>query len=212
MTAEPGCRISSDATFFVAQPPGRIWGQFSLQALSGAHSASRPYLGFIQPPGLIWGSFNLQALSGAHSASRPYLGLIQYPGRIWGLFSLQAMSGAHSASRPYVGPIHSPFQCVPGDLFLGVKGLRYEAEKSCQFSAKVKNTWSFISAPPCVVMASCLIRHRDSRTFSLLQATVFVTSRAGREVVTTTVFLNFQLFLNVTRCQLLKSLRIFGRR
>jgi hypothetical protein len=126
--------------FFVAQPPGRIWGSFSLQAVSVAHSASRQYLGPVHPPGLIWGLFSLQAVSGVHSTSRPYVGPIQLPGRIWGSFSLKAVPGAHSAPRPYVGHIHSPIQCVPGDLFLGVKGLRYEAEKSCQFSAKVKNT------------------------------------------------------------------------
>jgi hypothetical protein len=297
MTAEPGFRISSDATFLSLHslqavhgthsasrpylgpiwPPNLIWGPFRLQAVSGAHSASRPYLGPIRPPSLIWGPFRLQAISGARSASRPYLGPIQPPGRIWGLFSLQvylgfiqpqgriwgpyslqavagarpspgriwglhslqamsgahtasrpylgpiqppdhiwgpyslqAVSGAHSASRPYLGPIQPPIQCLPGDLFLGVKGLGYEAEKSSQFSAKVKNTWSFISAPPCVVMVSCLIRHTDRRTFSLMQAALFVKSHAGFEVVTE-VFLNFQLFLKITRSQLVKSHRRFGR-
>jgi hypothetical protein len=183
----------------------------SLHALSGAHSAFRPYLRPIQPPGRIWGSFSFQAVSGAHPASRPYLGPFQPPDHIWGPYSLQALSGAHSASRPYLGPIQPPIQCLPSDLFLGVKGLRYEAEKSSQFSAKVKKAWGFICAPPCVLIVLCLIRHTDRRTFSLMQATLFVTSHAGFEVVTE-VFLNFQLFLNVTRCQLVKSHRRFGRR
>ena len=144
MTAEPGFRISSDATFLSLH---------SLQAVSGAYSVSWPYLGPIQPPGRSRGSFSLQTVSGAYSASRPYLRLIQPPGCMWVPFILL-------------------FNVYPEICFSGVKGLRFEVEKPCQFSAKVKNTWSFISAPPCVVMASCLIRHRDRRTLSLMRGTV----------------------------------------
>jgi hypothetical protein len=114
MTAELGFRISSDASFLLLH---------NLQAVSGDHSASRPYLGLIQPRGRIWDPYRIQAVSGAHTASRPYLGLVQPPGRIRGLFSLQAVSGAHSTSRPYLGPIQPRIQCLPGDLFPGGKGV-----------------------------------------------------------------------------------------
>jgi len=160
------------------QSSGRSRALSIIQAVSGAHPSSRTYLGLIQSPGRIWGSFSPQAVSAAYSASWPYLGPMQSPGRSRGSFSLQTVSGAYTASRSYLGLIQPPgcmwgpfvllFNVYPEIYFSGVKGLRYEAEKSCQFSAKFKNTWSFISAPPCVIIASCLIRHRDRRTLSLM--------------------------------------------
>jgi hypothetical protein len=55
-------------------------------------------------------------------------------------------------SSPALGPTQSPFQWVPGALFLGVKRPGREADHS-PTSAEVKKTWIYTSTPPYTFMA-----------------------------------------------------------
>jgi hypothetical protein len=52
-------------------------------------------------------------------------------------------------SRPALGPTQPHFQWISGfwGSFLRVKQLEYEVDESPSSGAKVKNEWSFISAP-----------------------------------------------------------------
>jgi hypothetical protein len=72
-----------------------------------------------------------------------------------------------TASRPALGPTQLPIQWVPGVLSLGVKRPRREADHSLPSSAEVKNAWSYTSTPQYVLMAWCLVKHRDNFTFTL---------------------------------------------
>jgi len=64
-----------------------------------------------------------------------------------------------TASRPALVPIQPPIQWVPGALTPGVKWTGLEADHSPPPSAEVKNTWSYISTPPYVFMAWCLLKY-----------------------------------------------------
>jgi len=44
----------------------------------------------------------------------------------------------------------------------GVKQLAYEADHSPPSSAKVMNVWSYTPTLPCIFLAWCLIKHRDT--------------------------------------------------
>jgi hypothetical protein len=50
-------------------------------------------------------------------------------------------------SRPVLGPTQPPIQWVPGALSLGAKRQGREADHSPEFSAEVKNVWSYTSTP-----------------------------------------------------------------
>jgi hypothetical protein len=52
-----------------------------------------------------------------------------------------------TASRTALGPTQPPIQRVPGVLSLGVKRPGREADHSPQYSAEVKNAWSYTSIP-----------------------------------------------------------------
>jgi hypothetical protein len=65
-------------------------------------------------------------------------------------------SGVHPASYP-MGTTGS---------FPGGKAARHEADHSPPSSAKVKNAWSYTSTPQYVLMAWCLVKHRDNFTFT----------------------------------------------
>jgi hypothetical protein len=82
-----------------------------------------------------------------------------------------------TASRPALGPIQPPIQRLPGDLFLWVKRPGCEADHSPPSIAEIKKAWScpstpqYVSVESClnkryVLMAWCLVKHRDSFTFS----------------------------------------------
>jgi hypothetical protein len=73
-----------------------------------------------------------------------------------------------TVSRPAQRSIQLTIQWVPGALSLRVKRPEREADHSPQSSAEVKNTWSYISTPPYVFMAWCLVKHRDNFTFAFL--------------------------------------------
>jgi hypothetical protein len=62
---------------------------------------------------------------------------------------------------------NTPIQWVLGALSLGVKRPGREADHSPQFSAEVKNAWSYTSTPQYIFMAWCLVKHRDTFTFDL---------------------------------------------
>jgi hypothetical protein len=64
-----------------------------------------------------------------------------------------------------LGPTHSPIQWLPGPLSLGIKRPGREADHSPQFSAEVKNAWGYTSTPQYVLMAWCLVKHRDSSSY-----------------------------------------------
>jgi hypothetical protein len=70
-------------------------------------------------------------------------------------------------SRTALGTTQPPIEWVPGVLSLGVKRPGREADHSPPPSAEVKNACSYISIPPYVLMAWCLVKHRDNFTFYL---------------------------------------------
>jgi hypothetical protein len=69
-----------------------------------------------------------------------------------------------------MGLVRHPASCPMGtrDSFPGVKRPRRDADHSPPSSAAVKNVWSYTSTPQYVFMAWCLVKHRDSFTFTLL--------------------------------------------
>jgi hypothetical protein len=52
-----------------------------------------------------------------------------------------------NASRPALGPTKLPMKWVPVALTPGVKRPGYKADNSPPSSAKIKNVWSYTSAP-----------------------------------------------------------------
>jgi hypothetical protein len=66
------------------------------------------------------------------------------------------------SSRPAPRSAQPPTQRVPGALSLGVKRLEHEADHSPPSSAEVKKMCTCTSTPPCVFLAQCLVKHRDS--------------------------------------------------
>jgi hypothetical protein len=69
---------------------------------------------------------------------------------------VQEMFLFSTALRPVLRPIWAPIQWVPETLSPGVKW-PCEADHSCQPSDKFKNVWSYISSPPYVFIALCII-------------------------------------------------------
>jgi hypothetical protein len=67
--------------------------------------------------------------------------------------------------RSALGPAQSPSQWVPGVIFPGVN--RFDHESGCSFplSVEVKQVRSSSLALPSVVMAWCLIKHKDKFAF-----------------------------------------------
>jgi hypothetical protein len=59
------------------------------------------------------------------------------------------LSGAHSASYPL----------ARGAFYAGVKRPRRGTDHSQPSSVEVKNAWNYISTPPYIFMAWCLINH-----------------------------------------------------
>jgi hypothetical protein len=72
------------------------------------------------------------------------------PGRVKNFFY-------STSSRPALGPTQPPTQWVLGALFPKVKWKGCEADHSPPTSAEVKKTRIYISTPPYVFMAQCLI-------------------------------------------------------
>jgi hypothetical protein len=82
-------------------------------------------------------------------------GSISSKGRIFFLhYHVQTDSVSHPASYPMGTRGPSP----------GLKQLEREADHLSISSDKVKNAWSFISTPPYVFVAWCLIKDRDNLT------------------------------------------------
>jgi len=82
--------------------------------------------------------------------------------QVLGIFSphhiVQTGCGAHPASYPMsAGGFFPP----------GVKWPVREADHPLPSSAEVNNAWSYISTPQYVLMAWCLIKHKDEFTFTL---------------------------------------------
>jgi hypothetical protein len=71
-----------------------------------------------------------------------------------------------TASRTALGSTQPAIQWVTGAVFLGLKRLGREADNSPPSSAEVKNAWSYTSTPQYVFMVWCLVKHRDSFTFT----------------------------------------------
>jgi hypothetical protein len=65
-----------------------------------------------------------------------------------------------TASRPALGPTQPPIQWVPGSLTPGAKRPERETDNSPQFSAEVKNAWSYTSTHTYVSTARCLRKRR----------------------------------------------------
>jgi hypothetical protein len=57
--------------------------------------------------------------------------------------------------RTALEPTQPPIQWVPGAL-------------SLSSSAEVKNAWSYTSTPQYILMAWCLVQHRDNFTFTFI--------------------------------------------
>jgi hypothetical protein len=74
----------------------------------------------------------------------------------------QGFSLLATASSPALGPTQPPIQWVSAALFLGVKRLGHEADRSPPCSTEVKNAWGYTSTPPYVFMAWCLVKHNDN--------------------------------------------------
>jgi hypothetical protein len=71
-----------------------------------------------------------------------------------------------TASRPALGPTQPPIQWVPGALSLGVKRPGREADQSPVSSAEVRMRGAIPPLPEYVLMAWCLVKHRDNFTFT----------------------------------------------
>jgi len=67
-------------------------------------------------------------------------------------------------SRPALQPKQPPVQWILGVLTLVIKQPGHEADYSPQFSAEIKNVWSYTSTIPYVFMAWCLVKHSDNFT------------------------------------------------
>jgi hypothetical protein len=70
-----------------------------------------------------------------------------------------------TAYRPSLGSTQPSIQWVLGSLSAGVKRPAREADRSPTSSAGVKNVWSYASASQYIVMAWCLVKHRNNFAF-----------------------------------------------
>jgi hypothetical protein len=73
-----------------------------------------------------------------------------------------------TASRLALVPSHPPIQWVPGTFSLGIRWPGRDANHSPPVNAEVKNEWSYTSSLPYVFMPWCIVKHRDSFTFTEL--------------------------------------------
>jgi hypothetical protein len=71
-------------------------------------------------------------------------------------------------SRPALWPTQSPIQWLPGALFPVVKHLGSEADHSLPSSAEIRNVWCYTPTPHYVFLVWCLVKHRDSFTFTFV--------------------------------------------
>jgi hypothetical protein len=76
-------------------------------------------------------------------------------------------SSLHPVSRMVLGPTQPPIQWVPGDLSLGVKRLRREADHSPPSRAKVKE-WVelYLHSPNTPSWRGAELKHKDNFTFT----------------------------------------------
>jgi hypothetical protein len=72
-----------------------------------------------------------------------------------------------TAFRPALGPIKPPIQWVPGGSYLGIKGPGPKANQLPPSSEDVKNDWSYASSSQHLLMAWCLVKHRDNLIFHI---------------------------------------------
>jgi hypothetical protein len=83
-----------------------------------------------------------------------------------------------TASGPAHGPTQPPIQWLPGALTLRVKRPDHEADHSPPSSAKVKNSWSYISSSPIRLHGVALSyknrKHRRNFNFYLLNVNKYV--------------------------------------
>jgi hypothetical protein len=79
-------------------------------------------------------------------------------GKFYPHHRVQNGSGAHPAS----------YSVGTGGSFHVVKRPGREADHSPPSSAEVKNVWSYISTPQYVLMAWCLVKHKDNSTFTFI--------------------------------------------
>jgi hypothetical protein len=71
-----------------------------------------------------------------------------------------------TSSRSALGYTQPPIQWVLGALSSGVRHPGREANYSPPGSAKVKKMWIYISTPPYIFIAQCLVKHRHNFTLS----------------------------------------------
>jgi hypothetical protein len=69
---------------------------------------------------------------------------------------------------------HSPLSNGYWKPFSRVKRQGHEIDHSPQSSAKVKNAWSYTSAPPYVLMARCILKTKAKFTFNFLTTNLTV--------------------------------------
>jgi hypothetical protein len=69
----------------------------------------------------------------------------------------QAISHSSTASRPALGPTQPPIQWVPRALFAGVKAAGVWSRPLISIYCRGQEWWSYISTPPYVLMAWCLV-------------------------------------------------------
>jgi hypothetical protein len=79
-----------------------------------------------------------------------------------------------TASRTALEPTQPPIQWVPRALSRGVKRLGREADHLPPSSTEVTNAWSYTATPPIVLIAWCLVKHRDNFTVVSLTSCVSV--------------------------------------
>jgi hypothetical protein len=93
-----------------------------------------------------------------------------------------------TAPRTALGPTQPPIQWVPGTISLGVKRPGREADHSPLSSAEVKNASSCTSTPQYVLVAWCLVKHRDNFIFTFLNCVGYIGSI--RDMIMNGVLLN----------------------
>jgi hypothetical protein len=104
-----------------------------------------------------------------------------------------------TASRLALRPTQPPIQCIPGDLFLGVKRPGRESDHSPPSSAEVKNTWSYTSASQYVFMAWCSVKAQGQCYLCLYLYTLYLLIQ--RHCYWTNFILGKCFSTNVPRCE-----------